>query len=90
MLLIEFLELSSFFSSLILSISMAFFFMMSLVSLILDWMIILWSFSSCDSISKFVLICCKLMCSRCPKEMASSKAKTISKQLSEMDSSSIS
>ena len=36
-----------------LSISMALRFMMSLVSLTLDWMIILCSFSSCESISVF-------------------------------------
>mmetsp|Transcript_18197 Transcript_18197/g.50982 ORF Transcript_18197/g.50982 Transcript_18197/m.50982 type:complete len:343 (-) Transcript_18197:325-1353(-) len=68
-------------SNLTLSISIAFFFMMSLVSLILLWMIILCSFSSWLSISQFCLTCNTVVFSLCPREMTSSKAKMRSKAL---------
>mmetsp|Transcript_11507 Transcript_11507/g.32312 ORF Transcript_11507/g.32312 Transcript_11507/m.32312 type:complete len:241 (+) Transcript_11507:1040-1762(+) len=67
-------------SILLRSISMAFFFITSLVSLILDWIIILCSFSSCDSISMFCRTCPDVMFSLCPpRATTSSKAKMRSK-----------
>mmetsp|Transcript_9258 Transcript_9258/g.33942 ORF Transcript_9258/g.33942 Transcript_9258/m.33942 type:complete len:273 (-) Transcript_9258:407-1225(-) len=64
-----------FLSSFVLSISLAFFFITSLVSLILLWMIILCSFSSCDSISVYCFTCCTVTFSLWPREITSSNAK---------------
>mmetsp|Transcript_8225 Transcript_8225/g.14104 ORF Transcript_8225/g.14104 Transcript_8225/m.14104 type:complete len:279 (+) Transcript_8225:1213-2049(+) len=70
------------------SISLARFFMISLVSLILLCMIILCSFSSWLSISQFCLTCRMVMFSLFPSEITSSKAKMRSKACSQTASSS--
>mmetsp|Transcript_9910 Transcript_9910/g.38651 ORF Transcript_9910/g.38651 Transcript_9910/m.38651 type:complete len:226 (-) Transcript_9910:2-679(-) len=72
-----------------LSISNALRFITSLVSLILDCMIILWSFSSCDSISVKVRTCDMVTFSLWPSAMTSSKAKMRSKAARLMPSSSV-
>mmetsp|Transcript_82687 Transcript_82687/g.267659 ORF Transcript_82687/g.267659 Transcript_82687/m.267659 type:complete len:369 (-) Transcript_82687:238-1344(-) len=63
----------------LLVISICFFFIISRASLILLCSIIMCSLSSWLSISVYVLICESVTLSRWPKEMTSSKAKTMSK-----------
>mmetsp|Transcript_41181 Transcript_41181/g.105291 ORF Transcript_41181/g.105291 Transcript_41181/m.105291 type:complete len:266 (-) Transcript_41181:66-863(-) len=75
-------------SILVFSISIAFFFMTSLVSLILLWMIILCSFSSWLSMSVFCFTCVAVMFSLKPLLMTSSKAKSSSNAAREIASSS--
>mmetsp|Transcript_67481 Transcript_67481/g.188290 ORF Transcript_67481/g.188290 Transcript_67481/m.188290 type:complete len:315 (+) Transcript_67481:286-1230(+) len=76
------LELSSFAcDTRNLASSICFFLAISRASLILLCSIIWWSFSSWLSISVYVFICESVTLSRCPKEITSSKAKTMSKAL---------